>query len=197
SCRPLDGEFYRARSARWENITVPLLTAANWGGQGLHTRGNFEGFVRAASPRKWLEVHGLEHWTHFYTDYGQDLQKRFFACFLKGDEGGWRDQPRFSDRSVPSTVSSLVQNGNGRWPAPAGPGSICGRARASWARTSRAAKAASSTGPTARGSRSPRRRWRQRPRSPGRCPRGFSCPRPRPTPTCSACCGCSRRTAPT
>jgi uncharacterized protein len=91
--RPLDGEFYRGRSARWENITVPLLTAANWGGQGLHTRGNFEGFTRAASPRKWLEVHGLEHWTHFYTDYGQDLQKRFFACFLHGDEDAWRDQP--------------------------------------------------------------------------------------------------------
>ena len=49
---------------------MPLLTAANWGGQGLHTRGNFEGFSRAASAQKWLEVHGLEHWTHFYTDYG-------------------------------------------------------------------------------------------------------------------------------
>ena len=93
SARPLDGEFWRARSADWDNITVPLLTAANWGGQGLHTRGNFEGFTRAASPHKWLEVHGLEHWTHFYTDYGVGLQKRFFACFLHGDDAGWRDQP--------------------------------------------------------------------------------------------------------
>src|SRR5438309_227582 len=91
--RPLDGEFYRDRSAHWDLITVPLLTAANWGGQGLHTRGNFEGFTRAASAHKWLEVHGLEHWTHFYTDYGVDLQKRFFACFLHGDDGRWRDQP--------------------------------------------------------------------------------------------------------
>src|SRR6266581_3917124 len=93
AAHPLDGEFYRDRSARWERITVPLLTAANWGGQGLHTRGNFEGFTRAASAHKWLEVHGLEHWTHFYTDYGVDLQKRFFACFLHGDDTGWRDQP--------------------------------------------------------------------------------------------------------
>ena len=93
SARPLDGEFYAGRSAHWDKITVPLLTAANWGGQGLHTRGNFEGFTQAASTRKWLEVHGLEHWTHFYTDYGVDLQKRFFACFLHGDESGWRDQP--------------------------------------------------------------------------------------------------------
>jgi predicted acyl esterase len=93
SALPLDGEFYRARSADFAQISVPLLSAANWGGQGLHTRGNFEGFSRAASPGKWLEVHGLEHWTHFYTDYGVDLQKRFFACFLHGDDSGWRDQP--------------------------------------------------------------------------------------------------------
>ncbi len=73
AAHPLDGEFYRDRSARWDRITVPLLTAANWGGQGLHTRGSFEGFTRAASAHKWLEVHGLEHWTHFYTDYGVDL----------------------------------------------------------------------------------------------------------------------------
>ena len=91
--RPLDGEFYRQRSADYAAITVPLLSAANWGGQGLHSRGNFEGFTQAASARKWLEVHGGEHWTHFYTDYGVDLQKRFFACFLHGDDSGWRDQP--------------------------------------------------------------------------------------------------------
>jgi predicted acyl esterase len=91
--RPLDGEFYRERSANWAKITVPFLSAANWGGQGLHTRGNFEGFTQAASTGKWLEVHGLEHWTHFYTDYGLDLQKRFFACFLHGDTEAWRHQP--------------------------------------------------------------------------------------------------------
>src|SRR5262249_31555976 len=71
----------------------PLLSAANWGGQGLHPRGNFEGFVRAASRQKWLEVHGIEHWTHFYTDYGVSLQKRFFGHFLKGEDTGWKKQP--------------------------------------------------------------------------------------------------------
>ena len=28
-----------------------MRTVANWGGQGLHPRGNFEGFVRARPPR--------------------------------------------------------------------------------------------------------------------------------------------------
>ena len=91
---PLDDAYHQARSPVWEKITAPLLTAANWGGQGLHPRGNFEGFVRAASKEKWLEAHGIEHWTHFYTDYGRSLQKRFFDHFLKGERNGWDRQPR-------------------------------------------------------------------------------------------------------
>ncbi len=91
---PLDDDYHRARSPVWERITTPLLSAANWGGQGLHPRGNFEGFVRAAAKDKWLEAHGLEHWTHFYTDYGRRLQQRFFDYFLKGEKNGWDRQPR-------------------------------------------------------------------------------------------------------
>jgi predicted acyl esterase len=91
---PLDDAYHRARSPVWDRVTTPFLSAANWGGQGLHLRGNFEGFVRAASQQKWLEVHGLEHWTHFYTDYGVNLQRRFFDCFLKNADTGWANQPR-------------------------------------------------------------------------------------------------------
>ncbi len=91
---PLDDDYHKARSPVWEGITVPFLSAANWGGQGLHPRGNFEGFVRAASKDKWLEAHGIEHWTHFYTDYGRGLQKRFFDFYLKGERNGWERQPR-------------------------------------------------------------------------------------------------------
>ena len=90
---PLDDDYHKKRSAVWSKITTPLLTAANWGGQGLHPRGNFEGFMRASSEQKWLEAHGLEHWTEFYTDYGIALQKRFFGHFLKGEDNGWLDQP--------------------------------------------------------------------------------------------------------
>ncbi len=91
---PLDDDYHKIRSAAWSKITTPILTAANWGGQGLHPRGNFEGFMRAASENKWLEAHGLEHWTEFYTDYGVLLQKRFFDYFLKGLANDWNKQPR-------------------------------------------------------------------------------------------------------
>jgi hypothetical protein len=91
---PLDDEYSKGRSPDWSKVNVPLLSAANWGGQGLHARGNFEGFLRAASAQKWLEVHGIEHWTHFYTDYGREIQKRFFDHFLKSEKNGWDREPR-------------------------------------------------------------------------------------------------------
>ncbi len=87
-------DYWRSRLPDFSKITVPLLSSANWGGQGLHPRGNFEGFTRAGTKQKWLEVQGIEHWTHFYTDYGVTLQKRFFGHFLKGENTGWTRQPR-------------------------------------------------------------------------------------------------------
>ena len=108
SCEhPLDDEYHKERSPIWSKVKVPFLSAGNWGGQGLHLRGNVEGFVRAASKQKWLEVHGLEHWTHFYTDYGRELQLRFFDHFLHGKANGWDSEPRVllqlrhPDRFVP------------------------------------------------------------------------------------------------
>jgi len=91
---PLDGKFYEARSTRssdWANVDVPMLSCSTWGAAGFCA--NFESFERAASPQKWLEVHGLEHWTHYYTDYGQGLQHRFFDHFLKREDNGWDTEP--------------------------------------------------------------------------------------------------------
>ena len=90
---PLDDSYYRERSPDFSKIKLPLLSAANWGGQGLHLRGNIEGYTRSASAQKWLEVHGGAHWAEFYTDYGVGLQKRFFDHFLKGHDNGWDRQP--------------------------------------------------------------------------------------------------------
>jgi predicted acyl esterase len=90
---PLMGPYYRERTGDLSKVAVPLLSAANWGGQGLHPRGNFEGYARSASKQKWLEVHGGSHWAPFYTDYGVKLQKRFFDYFLKNAKNGWDQQP--------------------------------------------------------------------------------------------------------
>lgn len=90
---PLDDDWHRARAADLSLVTVPVLTCANWGGQGIHPRGNFNGFIEAASEQKWLEVHGDSHWSLFSSGYGLDLQKRFFDHFLKGIANGWEATP--------------------------------------------------------------------------------------------------------
>jgi uncharacterized protein len=111
---PLDDAYHRERSPEWSKINVPILSAANWGGQGLHPRGNFEGFVRPASKQKWLEVHGIEHWTEFYTRYGVTLQKRFFDYFLKGIDNGWKKQPKVQLQV--RKIDGFVQRTEKEWP---------------------------------------------------------------------------------
>lgn len=114
---PLIDDYFKARIPDWSKITAPLLSAGNWGGYGLHLRGNTDGYVRAASEQKWLELHGLEHWTHYYTDYGREIQLAFLDHFLKGVDNGWDSRPR---------VLLNVRHANGRferrdeaeWPIP-------------------------------------------------------------------------------
>ena len=112
---PLDDKYHRDRSPVWSQVVTPLFTAANWGGQGLHPRGNFEGFVRAASKQKWLEAHGIEHWTHFYTDYGREQQLRFFDYFLHGKDTSWSKQPRVQ-LQVRHPAEKFVARAEDAWP---------------------------------------------------------------------------------
>jgi len=113
--RRLLDDYYAARTAEFEKIEAPLLSAANWGGMGLHPRGNFEGFLRAGSKQKWLEVHGDTHFTHFYSSYGETVQKRFFGHFLKGEDTGWDRQPRVS-LNVRHPGERFVLRAEREWP---------------------------------------------------------------------------------
>jgi predicted acyl esterase len=112
---PLTGPYYQERTGDLSKVAAPLLSAANWGGQGLHPRGNFEGYMRAASKQKWLEAHGGSHWAPFYTDYGVKLQKRFFDYFLKGKKNGWDRQPRVT-LQVRHPGEKFVQRHEKEWP---------------------------------------------------------------------------------
>lgn len=91
---PLDGPFWQSRSPDPGHIHLPFLSCANWGGMGIHPRGNFSAFTDSPSPQKWLEVHGDTHWSLFSTNYGLALQRRFFDHFLKGIDNGWEKTPR-------------------------------------------------------------------------------------------------------
>ena len=113
--RRLYDNYYASRTAKFEDIEAPLLSAGNWGGMGLHTRGNFEGWLRAGSKQKWLEVHGDTHFTHFYSNYGEALQKRFFGHFLKGEDTGWDKQPRVA-LNIRHPGEKFVLRAENEWP---------------------------------------------------------------------------------
>ncbi len=197
SAHEFDDDYYKVRSAHWDKVTVPLLSCGNWGGNGLHLRGNVEGFVRAASEQKWLEMHGGSHWAIFYTDYANELQRRFFDYFLKGEQNGWDDAAARAAQHPPSgrevrhpareRMAARAHAMDEALPRPGGqalsaePGNREDDARASkrWAMASR----------------SGRSRWRRRPKSPARSRPSCSSRRRRATPTCSWSSGCSTRRA--
>ena len=90
---PFDDDWHRARSADLTKVTIPFLSCANWGGQGIHPRGNFNAFIESPAKQKWLEAHGDSHWSLFSSGYGLNLQKKFFDHFLKGVDNGWDKTP--------------------------------------------------------------------------------------------------------
>lgn len=113
--RPLVDDWYLERNPDWSRVTTPMLSAGNWGGHGLHLRGNVEAFTQSAATDKWLEIHGDAHWVDFYTDRGVALQKRFFSHYLKGEENGWEQTPRvlLRVRQADGTFNDRSEN---EWP---------------------------------------------------------------------------------
>ncbi|MFC1978040.1 CocE/NonD family hydrolase [Chloroflexota bacterium] len=75
------------------DIKVPLLSAGNWGGVGLHLRGNVEGYLGAGSEHKFLRIHSGDHVTPFYSMEGRLFQKRFLDQWLKGIDTGITREP--------------------------------------------------------------------------------------------------------
>jgi predicted acyl esterase len=91
----LDDAWYRERTPDLSRISLPVLSAGNWGGPGVHMRGNIEGFMHVASKDKWLSMHVGTHWDSFYLpEYVENVQRPFFDHFLKGENNGWDEQPR-------------------------------------------------------------------------------------------------------
>jgi len=112
---PMDDDYHKARSPNWSRVKTPFLSAANWGGQGIHPRGNFNAFMEAPAKQKWLEVHGDSHWSLFSAGYGLALQKRFFDYFLQGIDNGWDKTPPVT-LNVRHPGEKFVLHHENEWP---------------------------------------------------------------------------------
>jgi len=89
----LDSEWWRMCSAKWDQIKVPVYSVGNWGGWGLHLRGNTEAYLCAQSKYKKLRIHTGDHFRPFHSNEGKVDQLRFFDYWLKGIQNGLMDEP--------------------------------------------------------------------------------------------------------
>ena len=88
--------YQRAREPDFAKIKVPLLSAASWGGQGLHPRGNLRGL--SIRPRSEGEMARMP-WPGALDRVLHALRRR--ACqkrsssayYLKGEKNGWEKKP--------------------------------------------------------------------------------------------------------
>ena len=85
-----DDPYYASRAFNIEDVNVPLLSVANWGGIGLHLRGNVHGFMYAASKFKYLRCIVGRHDLPFYYQEEVEVQRSFLDAWLKNDDRvGW------------------------------------------------------------------------------------------------------------
>lgn len=114
--RPLNGPWYEERSARLDEIDIPALVVANWGGLGLHLRGTILGWCGIASRERWLKVQSGSYFLTFLLPQSVALQRRFFDRYLKGEPNGWEREPRVEValRSHDDGVKRVIQGGD--WP---------------------------------------------------------------------------------
>lgn len=96
-----DEDYYASKDFRLEDIKVPLLSVANWGGILLHLRGNVQGYMHAGSELKYLRFITGRHDLPFYYSEEVELQRSFLDAFLKGkDEAGWSEKGKLPPVSV-------------------------------------------------------------------------------------------------
>lgn len=91
---PFYDDFWKAKAAKLEEITIPMLVCASFSDHGLHTQGSFRAFNKAQSEHKWVYTHRTGKWDAYYSPDVQEMTRNFMDCFLKGDtSSGFLDTP--------------------------------------------------------------------------------------------------------
>lgn len=110
-----------------EDIQVPVLSVANWGGFLLHLRGNVQGYIHAGSEFKYLRFISGRHDLPFYYPEEVEVQLSFLDAFLKGqDRVGW------SKKGQVPAVDLLLRKGNVGYNNPEGEGTFLRRKENEW-----------------------------------------------------------------
>lgn len=122
-----DDEMFAKTDYRPEDIRVPLLSVANWGGILLHLRGNVRAFTLASSELKYLRFIVGRHDLPFYSPEAVKIQTSFLDAFLKGRDGlGWTTKGK-----VPA-VDLVIRKGNVGFNDPAAEAAFLRRSEDEW-----------------------------------------------------------------
>ena len=195
--RKLDtDDYWQSRMPDWSKVKVPLFSAANWGGQGLHPRGNFEGFVRAAVEAEMAGEPRPRALDAFLHGLRRGAAEEVLRPFPQGREDRLGQAAQGAAAGAPSG-DKFVERHEKEWPLK----------RTKWTKlfldpadfslsTKRQAKKSpvTYTGPRRRRDVHDRAAEEATPRSPGRSRPSSGCRRRPRTPTCSWWCGRSRPT---
>lgn len=115
---PFYDAYWQNKTARLEEIRVPMLVCGSFSDHELHTMGSFRAFEKASSQRKWVYTHRGGKWTTYYSPDVQALTKDFMDHFLKGIDNRFADLPpvRLEVRSNRTTVHDVRWEQD--WPLP-------------------------------------------------------------------------------
>lgn len=122
-----DDVYYASKEYNPQDIQVPLLSVANWGGILLHLRGNVQGYLNAGSELKYLRFIAGRHDLPFYYHDEVEVQRSFLDAFLKKDDRvGWSTPGK-----VPA-VDVLLRKGDVGFNNPPGEATWKRRSESEW-----------------------------------------------------------------
>lgn len=107
---PFYDAFWREKTAKLDQITIPMLVCASFSDHGLHTVGSFRAFLKCKSNEKWVYTHRNGKWDVYYSPEVQQLTKDFMDCFLKDDTSSGflkRAPVRLEVRSTGDTIHEI------------------------------------------------------------------------------------------
>ncbi len=120
AAHPTCDDFWRERSA-WEvldRIKVPLYSSGVWAKMQLHTRGNIDGYARAAGPKK-LRMSGVPNaWAaaaeFSSVEFHRNVLLPFYDHYLKGKQTDYLARPNVEYAVRGSNIMRKADS----WPPP-------------------------------------------------------------------------------
>lgn len=115
---PFYDAYWKNKTARLEEIRVPMLVCGSFSDHELHTMGSFRAFEKARSDRKWIYTHRGGKWTTYYAPEVQALTRDFMDHFLKGEVNQFATLPpvRLEVRSSRTAIHDVRWEAG--WPLP-------------------------------------------------------------------------------